>query len=212
MPRKHPARVPVRTAATLVSAAAVLGLIVGVVFVKLAVNPGREAAAQATQGDPQDSAGSTAAPASAEAAAAASASNAAAADDNDAGASDASVDAASDGLDGAVPDGAASAGDAGETEPTAAAPDESELHDNEGWLTVRFESDADVWVHGKKVGRTNKPIKLECGQRWTRVGKDFHPGFGKPPRPQWLSAGNSVVIECGKASEARFDAIEPPKK
>lgn len=85
-------------------------------------------------------------------------------------------------------------------EPTA---DLSKLTPTQGYLYVKTSLDANVYINGRSVGPTNKPVMTGCGMHFVRVGK---------AGGVWLSAGRAVKIECGKLTKAAFSPSPPPAK
>ncbi|MCB9606191.1 MAG: hypothetical protein H6716_06350 [Polyangiaceae bacterium] len=181
-----PRLVPWRVAIPLTTAAAVAGAGIGFLVVSLVVNPSRGSAEAAPSG----------------ALAAASAPSA----------SDTPVSARSGAADSGAADSSAAvdsgAADAGATAADAAGPvdlSDAGLKPYESYLFVRSTAQADVWVHGIKIGPTNHKLKLACtkGLRFTRLGKD--------PGPAWISKAVSVKIPCGSVTELELEPESNPK-
>ncbi|MEZ4375568.1 MAG: hypothetical protein R3B07_32455 [Polyangiaceae bacterium] len=179
-----PRLVPWRVAIPLTTAAAVAGAGIGFLAVSLVVNPTRSTAS------PGSAAPAAASAAPSESPAAARTSEPAAAD---AGAAD----------------DAGGAKDAGRAQADAGAGDDlssdAGLKPYESYLFVRSSAQADVWVHGIKIGPTNTKLKLACtkGLRFTRLGKD--------PGPAWISKAVSVKIPCGSVTELELEPEANPK-
>ncbi|MGE0326862.1 MAG: hypothetical protein AB7K71_35275 [Polyangiaceae bacterium] len=181
-----PRLVPWRVAIPLTTAAAVAGAGIGFLAVSLVVNPTRSSASP----DSAAPAAASAAPSESGSPAAARTSEPAAAD----------ADATKD---------AGGATDAGRAQTDAAAGDDlssdAGLKPYESYLFVRSSAQADVWVHGIKIGPTNTKLKLACtkGLRFTRLGKD--------PGPAWISKAVSVKIPCGSVTELELEPEANPK-
>ena len=79
----------------------------------------------------------------------------------------------------------------------AAPPVPDELPPHLGYLTVRGQGEARVYVNGVDRGPLNEEIKLPCGLKFVRVGTATD---GARP-PSWLSPGQSVKIGCRAATE-----------
>ncbi len=78
----------------------------------------------------------------------------------------------------------------------AAASDSVSVPAKQGMLIVRGPPEGDVYVMGKRVGKTDEPILTECGQRFVRVGTPAHGGAISTVR--WIGTGRSVRLRCGE--------------
>jgi hypothetical protein len=74
-------------------------------------------------------------------------------------------------------------------------PDASKLPEDSAYLLVRSEVDANVFVHGVVMGKTNQWLESRCGFRFLRLGTV--PG-------QWLSEGKPVKLGCRKPNEVEL--------
>ena len=74
-----------------------------------------------------------------------------------------------------------------------------------GFLTVAFPSEGNVYVSGKKLGRTNETFQAPCGSKFVRVSSAAEGKY-----PEWLSAGETVVVPCQES--LRIDVVpgRPP--
>lgn len=182
----HPPRlVPWRVAIPLTTAAAVAGAGIGFLVVSLVVNRG---------GGETESAGAALAAASAPP------------ESPTASATEAPLEAPpSSGA--AEQRDAAPTADAGNGSDAAAPDDRSDagLKAYESYLFVKSSVQADVWVHGIKIGPTNQKLKLPCttGLRFTRLGKD--------PGPAWISKAVSIKIPCGSYTQLELEPEDNPK-
>jgi hypothetical protein len=101
---------------------------------------------------------------------------------------------------GAPPSGAASAS---ASEPSAspsllAAPlPPAKLPPQLGYLAVRGQSEARVYVNGVDIGPTNQALETLCGLRYVRIGAVTT--GGSPPT--WFGPGQSVAIGCRAVTE-----------
>src|SRR5690606_23014443 len=78
---------------------------------------------------------------------------------------------------------------------TAQPPDRELLESlapHEALLFVQSSADANVYVHGVEVGRTNRWLRSHCGFRFIRLGTA--PG-------RWLSKGIPAKLRCRAANE-----------
>ncbi len=66
--------------------------------------------------------------------------------------------------------------------------DGSQLLTYKTYLIVRSSADAEVFVLGKNVGRTNQKLEVHCRQRHIRL-RD-------PESLRWLTAGEGVRLPC----------------
>lgn len=70
-----------------------------------------------------------------------------------------------------------------------------------GFLTVKSNADAQVYVGGKPVGSTNQRLTLPCKAQWIRVGRPAAAGA-----IEWLGQGQTVTVACDKPTEVTMDA------
>jgi hypothetical protein len=70
-----------------------------------------------------------------------------------------------------------------------------------GYLTVRGQGEARVYVNGVDIGPINQANKTRCGVRYVRIGT-------AESRPSWFGPGQSVVIGCRAVTELK--APPPP--
>jgi hypothetical protein len=109
---------------------------------------------------------------------------------------------------GATPTGAATAAASPPAAPVASmlAPvlPPASLPPQLGYLAVRSQSEARVYVNGVDIGPTNHALETLCGPRYVRIGTAAR--SGNPP--SWLGPGQSVVIGCRAVTEVT--APSPP--
>jgi hypothetical protein len=66
-----------------------------------------------------------------------------------------------------------------------------------GYLAVRTQGEARVYVNGVDIGPTNRALETLCGLRYVRIGTVM--SGGSPPT--WFGAGQSVAIGCRTVTE-----------
>ena len=65
----------------------------------------------------------------------------------------------------------------------------------EGYLTVTSTADAEVYVQGKHVGRTNERLVSKCYQRFVRLKKGTNGPWITPGRPVRIACMSSTTVE-----------------
>jgi hypothetical protein len=70
-------------------------------------------------------------------------------------------------------------------------PDPSDLSDQLGYLMVKGQTGADVYLNGMRKGPTNEPLLVPCGRFFMRIAP---PSQGR--YPVWLSKGETVFVAC----------------
>jgi hypothetical protein len=83
-----------------------------------------------------------------------------------------------------------------------AAIDVSKLLSYEGYLLVRSDADAEVFVNGVNLGRTNAPLVSRCFQKFVRLRDQAS--------ERWLTEGAAVSIACMEMTEVRIDPRSEP--
>ncbi|WP_372518161.1 serine/threonine protein kinase [Polyangium jinanense] len=74
-----------------------------------------------------------------------------------------------------------------------------------GLLTVVFPSEGNVYVSGKKLGRTNETFQAPCGSKFVRVSSSAEGRY-----PEWLSAGETVLVPCQEMLRIEVVPGRPP--
>lgn len=195
----RPHRAPWRLVFPLMSGAAVVGFGLGFFVVRMLVPPAPKQASVTEARTPTEAAqGAEAAPAATHGVAPGASAASAQAAETDAAAAAPEADAAAAASDaGAPPSDAALAA----AKPSGGAIEWSDagLGRFEANLYVRSNAEADVWVQGRKLGKTNELLKLPCtrGLRFTRLGRE--------PGPAWVSEARSIEIPCGQLTELELD-------
>ena len=70
-----------------------------------------------------------------------------------------------------------------------------------GYLTVTSPATANVYLSGKIAGAVNQPLRVRCGRWFVRLAA--------PPEsryPEWVSAGETVVVACQQATRVDLSA------
>jgi hypothetical protein len=80
--------------------------------------------------------------------------------------------------------------------------DVSKLLSYEGYLLVRSDADAEVFVNGVNLGRTNAPLVSRCFQKFVRLRDQA--------TERWLTEGTAVKIACMEMTEVRIDPRSEP--
>lgn len=88
----------------------------------------------------------------------------------------------------------------------SAAPRPETLDATQGLLTIAFPTPGAVFANGERVGVTNAPLVVRCGQRFVRVAEPAEGG------PRWLSEGTSITVGCRAATRKDMGPlrIAPP--
>ncbi|MRG92640.1 serine/threonine protein kinase [Polyangium spumosum] len=74
-----------------------------------------------------------------------------------------------------------------------------------GVLTVNFPAEGHVYLSGKKLGRTNEPFQVPCGNKFVRVSSTAEGRY-----PEWLSAGVTVRVPCQESLKIDVVPGRPP--
>jgi serine/threonine-protein kinase len=106
-----------------------------------------------------------------------------------------------------APSGAASVATASGSAPAVdeSGGDGSDLPNNQGYLIVTSNSDADVYVTGIKVGVTNAKNKAACHMKWVRLGRGAK-------TPSWISKGQTVNVKCQQVTRVEMQQDPHPEK
>lgn len=80
------------------------------------------------------------------------------------------------------------------------------LSPQEGFLTVKGPSMADVYLNGMHRGPTNRPLRVACGRFYLRLAP---PDPGR--YPAWIGAGETVSIPC-RASTVFTSKLASPSE
>ncbi len=206
-------RVPTATALMLIAGAALIGGSISFLVARglrspdptTAASIGSERTVTATRvrtaTSPPAKPSSTAAPAAAPDAA----NSADAASPSASASADGAPDGAAPADGGAEPEGATKLTDDLDSLPVLAY-DDSEgdsLPKNRGLLLVRSRSNATVYLHGRKVGATNKKHEIACGQLFVRLGRDG---------PTWVSPGLGLFLRCRQLNVVHLEEYPPGKQ
>jgi eukaryotic-like serine/threonine-protein kinase len=92
-------------------------------------------------------------------------------------------------------------------EPLAEPPplDGTSLPGGHGYLTVTSRVEADVYLHGKRVGVSNEPLVVLCGRWFLRLATPNPGRF-----PSWIGPGETVYVGCQTDTTMEMDPGPPP--